>query len=95
VLVDPADPASIADGLGRVLDDPKLRAELVAKGLVRGPQFDWEVTGRRTAEVIEALVARPAPRTGAVAAVKRGMVRGVASATAVVTERIAGGFYKK
>jgi glycosyltransferase involved in cell wall biosynthesis len=95
VLVDPADPAAIAAGLGRVLDDPTLRAELVAKGLVRGPQFDWEVTGRRTAEVIESLVARPAMREGAWAGVKRGMVRGVASASAVVTERIAGGFYKK
>ena len=57
VLVDPADPGAIATGLSRVLDDPKLRAELVAKGLVRGPQFDWDVTGRRTAEVIEAVVA--------------------------------------
>lgn len=95
VLVDPADPASIAAGLGRVLDDPALRAELIAKGLVRGAQFDWDVTGRRTAEVIESLVARPERREGAWAAVKRGAVRGVARASAVVTERIAGGFYKK
>lgn len=95
VLVDPANPASIAAGLARVLEDPALRAELVAKGLVRGPQFDWEVTGRRTAEVIESLVARPARRTGAWSAVKRGFVRGTASASAVVTERIAGGFHKK
>jgi glycosyltransferase involved in cell wall biosynthesis len=95
LLVDPADPASIGAGLRRVLDDAGLRAELIAKGLVRGPQFDWDTTGRRTAEVIEALVARPARREGGWAAVKRGMVRGTASATAVVTERIAGGFYKK
>jgi glycosyltransferase involved in cell wall biosynthesis len=95
VLVDPADPGSIAAGLASVLDDPKLRAELVAKGLVRGPQFDWDVTGRRTAEVIESLVARPERREGPWPAVKRGLVRGVASVTAVVTERIAGGFYKR
>ena len=95
VLVDPADPASIAAGLARVLEDPALRAELVTKGLVRGPQFDWDVTGRRTAEVIESLVARPLPRAGLVDGVKRGLVRGLASGTAVVTERIAGGFYKK
>jgi hypothetical protein len=62
---------------------------------VRGSQFDWDVTGRRTAEVIEALVARPARKPGALDGVKRGMVRGIASASAVVTERIAGGFYKK
>jgi glycosyltransferase involved in cell wall biosynthesis len=95
VLVDPADPAAIADGLGRVLDDPALRAELIAKGLVRGPQFDWDVTGRRTAELIESLVAGPAPRPGALDGVKRGMVRGIASASAVMTERVAGGFHKK
>ncbi|MGH7536039.1 MAG: glycosyltransferase family 4 protein, partial [Gemmatimonadales bacterium] len=59
VLVDPADPASIAAGLCAVLDDPQLRAELIAKGLVRGPQFDWETTGRRTAEIIRALVNAP------------------------------------
>jgi len=95
VLVDPADPASIAAGLRQVLDDPHLRAELVRKGLVRGPQFDWDVTGRRTAEVIESLVARPAPREGALVGIRRATVRGVASASAVVTERVAGGFYKK
>jgi glycosyltransferase involved in cell wall biosynthesis len=95
VLVDPADPAAIADGLRRVLDDPALRAELVAKGLVRGPQFDWDVTGRRTAEVIESLVAAPALRPAALGSVKRGMVRVIASASAVVTERVAGGFHKK
>jgi glycosyltransferase involved in cell wall biosynthesis len=95
VLVDPADPASIATGLSQVLDDPGLRKELIAKGLVRGPQFDWDVTGRRTAEVIEALVARGPEKPGALDGVKRGLVRGIASASAVVTERIAGGFYKK
>ena len=95
VLVDPADPAAIADGLARVLDDPALRAELIAKGLVRGPQFDWETTGRRTADVIESLVAAPAARSGPLDGAKRAAVRGLASASAVVTERIAGGFYKK
>jgi glycosyltransferase involved in cell wall biosynthesis len=95
MLVDPADPASIATGLSQVLDDPELRAELIAKGLVRGPQFDWDVTGRRTAEVIEALVAQPAGKPGMLDGVRRAVVRGIASASAVVTERIAGGFYKK
>jgi glycosyltransferase involved in cell wall biosynthesis len=95
VLVDPADPAAIATGLSQVLDDPKLRAELIAKGLVRGPQFDWDVTGRRTAEVIEALVARGPEKPGTFDGVKRVAVRGIASATAMVTERIAGGFHKR
>ncbi len=95
VLVDPADPASIATGLSQVLDDPALRKELIAKGLVRGPQFDWDVTGRRTAEVIESLVAQPTATGGGLSGIKRALVRGLASGTALVTERIAGGFYKK
>ena len=36
LLVDPADPSAIAAGIQRVLDDPELRRDLVAKGLVRG-----------------------------------------------------------
>jgi len=95
VLVDPADPAAIAKGLGQVLDDPELRADLIAKGLVRGPQFDWDVTGRRTAEVIESLVSGGRPEAGALDGLKRGLVRGIASASAVVTERVARGFHKK
>jgi glycosyltransferase involved in cell wall biosynthesis len=95
VLVDPADPGAIATGLSQVLDDPKLRAELIAKGLVRGPQFDWEVTGRRTAEVIEAVVGASPMRPRALEGVTRAAVRGLASASAVVTERIARGFHKK
>ncbi len=78
-----------------MLDDPALRKELIAKGLVRGPQFDWDVTGRRTAEVIESLVSQPTATGGGLAGVKRALVRGLASGTALVTERIAGGFYKK
>jgi glycosyltransferase involved in cell wall biosynthesis len=95
VLVDPADPAAIAAGLVRVMDDPVLRADLIAKGLVRGPQFDWDTTGRRTADVIRGLVERPPGRGGALRAPARALVRGTATVTAAVTERIAGGFHKK
>ncbi len=95
VLVDPADPASIAGGLSRVLDDPVLRAELIAKGLVRGPQFDWENTGRLTGEVIRSLVSPPRLNAGAFRAPAAAVFRAGVSATAALTERIAGGFYKK
>ncbi|HEU5040110.1 MAG TPA: glycosyltransferase family 1 protein [Gemmatimonadales bacterium] len=95
VLVDPADPTAIAAGLSRVLDDPALRAELVAKGLVRGPQFDWNTTGRRTAEVIRSLVETAPRRAGALRVPARGVVRALASVGAVATERLAGGFHKK
>jgi glycosyltransferase involved in cell wall biosynthesis len=96
LLVDPADPSSIAAGLSQVLDDPRLRADLIAKGLVRGPQFDWDTTGRLTTEVIESLVSEPtAEPSGLSGAMTRVVVRTAAFLGGAVTERIARGFYKK
>jgi glycosyltransferase involved in cell wall biosynthesis len=95
ILVDPADPAAIAAGLARVLDDPALRAELVAKGFVRSRNFDWETTGRRTAAVIRSLVDARRPAGGPVRATARALIRGAAMAGAALTERVAGGFEKR
>ncbi len=95
VLVDPADPEAIATGLSQVLDDPGLRAELIAKGLVRGPQYDWDNTGRLTAEVIRSLVSPPRSNGGALRAPAAAVMRAGVSVTAALTERIASGFYKK
>jgi glycosyltransferase involved in cell wall biosynthesis len=95
VLVDPADPSAIAHGIARVLDDPALRADLVAKGLIRGPQFDWDTTGRLTAAVIRSLVDAGPPGHGPLRAPARSLVRAVARVGAVVTEKVAGGFHKK
>jgi glycosyltransferase involved in cell wall biosynthesis len=96
LLVNPADASDIAAGLSRVLDDPKLRGELVAKGLARGPQFSWETTGRLTANVIESLVREEQTRrSGLARGVPRVMLRTAASLGGVVTEKIARGFYKK
>lgn len=95
VLVDPADPGAIAAGLLEVLDDSRLRAELIAKGLVRGPQFDWDTTGRLTAEVIHSLVTPPRSNGGILRAPSAVVLRAAVSVTAALTERIAGGFYKK
>ncbi len=95
VLVDPADPEAIATGLSQVLDDPRLRAELIAKGLVRGPQYDWDNTGRLTAEVIRSLVSQPRSNGGALRAPAAAVMRAGVSVTAALTERIASGFYKK
>jgi glycosyltransferase involved in cell wall biosynthesis len=51
-LVDPADPASIADGIDRVLGDAELRTRLVDGGLHRAERFTWEETATRTAGVL-------------------------------------------
>lgn len=48
LLVDPDDPAAIADGLRRALVDDALRAELIRTGVARAATFTW----RRTAEIV-------------------------------------------
>jgi glycosyltransferase involved in cell wall biosynthesis len=95
LLVDPADPGNIATGLSQVLDDPGLRAELITKGLNRGPQFDWETTGRLSAEVLHELVSPPRQNGGALRAPAAALLRAGVSVTAALTERIARGFHKK
>lgn len=42
VLVDPYDPASIADGIIRAVADDSLRRELIARGMARAHGFSWE-----------------------------------------------------
>jgi glycosyltransferase involved in cell wall biosynthesis len=51
MLVDPLDPAAIADGIYRVLTDQSLRQELKAKGLARSHQFSWEHSVRRVRQI--------------------------------------------
>jgi glycosyltransferase involved in cell wall biosynthesis len=52
VLVDPYDPASITQGLQRVLDDPDLRARLSAAGPERARCFSWATTAARVQEAL-------------------------------------------
>jgi glycosyltransferase involved in cell wall biosynthesis len=47
LLVDPYDPAAIADGIYRVITDAPLRRTLRQKGLARANQFSWEESVRR------------------------------------------------
>jgi glycosyltransferase involved in cell wall biosynthesis len=53
VLVDPYDPASIADGLTRVLGDPALRQDLGARGIARAQAFSWELSVRRVRAIYD------------------------------------------
>jgi glycosyltransferase involved in cell wall biosynthesis len=54
LLVDPRDPAAIADGLGRLLGEQGLREGLRRAGRERVRAFSWPETARRTAEVLKA-----------------------------------------
>jgi glycosyltransferase involved in cell wall biosynthesis len=51
VLIDPYDPASIADGIRRALTDADLRQTLVEAGLARVKAYSWETSVRRVREV--------------------------------------------
>ncbi|HNS00408.1 MAG TPA: glycosyltransferase family 1 protein [Planctomycetota bacterium] len=58
VLVDPNDPAAIARGMCRVLEDASLRQALTAKGFARAALFTWEKTVKSTVELYARLGAR-------------------------------------
>lgn len=53
VLVDPESVESIATGIGRVLDDRALRAELIAAGRERSRAFQWRRCAEETLRVLE------------------------------------------
>jgi glycosyltransferase involved in cell wall biosynthesis len=52
LLVDPAEPASVAAGLRRLMDDDVLRKSLAALGRERAARFDWDITAQRVLETI-------------------------------------------
>jgi glycosyltransferase involved in cell wall biosynthesis len=51
LMIDPHDPAAIADAMRRVLDDEGLRADLKKRGLARAREFSWERSIRRVREI--------------------------------------------
>jgi glycosyltransferase involved in cell wall biosynthesis len=54
---DPLDPASIAEAILRVLNEPELRETLRSRGLERARRFTWERSGRATLAVLEKVLA--------------------------------------
>jgi hypothetical protein len=95
VLVEPSDPSAIAEGIERVLDDPALRAEMIKKGFVQAAKFDWETTGRLTAEVIHGLIRKPIRPSGSLQRAATAVLRASVSGTAAVTEMVSSDFYEK
>ena len=55
LYVDPSDVNSIADGMMKVLKDEKQREQLIIKGLKRVKSFSWDITARKTLDVIRKL----------------------------------------
>jgi glycosyltransferase involved in cell wall biosynthesis len=59
VLVDPSNPAAIAEGILKVLSDEDLAARLIARGYARVAQFSWERCASETLAVLRGLVSPP------------------------------------
>jgi glycosyltransferase involved in cell wall biosynthesis len=51
MLVDPYDPAAIAEAIYQVLNDERLRKDLRHRGLARAHQFSWEQSVRRVRKI--------------------------------------------
>ena len=58
LLIDPLDPGAIADAIARVLDDPALSADLVARGAERIKAFSWTRAVDRIRQVYAEVGAR-------------------------------------
>jgi glycosyltransferase involved in cell wall biosynthesis len=55
MLVDPHDSQAIAEGMGQVLYEDRLRDVLIQKGLTRARHFTWESVAQKTLELYAAL----------------------------------------
>lgn len=57
-LVDPHDPAAIAQGLQAVVDNPRVAERMHAAGLSRATELDWQKVGATTLSVYRQLLSR-------------------------------------
>ena len=53
LLVDPLDVEAITDGLGRLLEDGRLRQQLSSAGRRRAEQYSWEAAAAATWQILE------------------------------------------
>jgi glycosyltransferase involved in cell wall biosynthesis len=52
---DPHDPATLAHAIGRLIAEPGLRAQMVARGRARAGEFAWSTGAARLLDLLEAL----------------------------------------
>jgi glycosyltransferase involved in cell wall biosynthesis len=53
VMIDPYEPAAIAEAMDRVLTTPALREDLQRRGLARAREFSWERSIKRVREIYD------------------------------------------
>lgn len=58
LLVDPSDPAGVAEAARLVIEDEVLRRGLERAALLRAARFSWDACARQTLEVLDAVAAR-------------------------------------
>lgn len=56
LVVEVGSTEALADGIARLLDDPKLAGELVSKGYERVELFQWDETARRISDLYKSLL---------------------------------------
>jgi glycosyltransferase involved in cell wall biosynthesis len=59
LLVNPEDPQSIAEAVKKTMENPRLRRQLVQRGLKRAKMFTWEKTAKKTLTIYESLLNGP------------------------------------
>ena len=67
LLVDPRQPAAIADALSQALESAPLRRTLRVRGYQRASEFSWDAAAERMLEVYEAALKEPSRSTATVA----------------------------
>jgi glycosyltransferase involved in cell wall biosynthesis len=63
LYIDPDDPAGLAGAIQRVIEEPELRAGLVAAGRIQARRFNWPAFTRALLEDVEGLSAERNPLT--------------------------------
>lgn len=53
LYADPTNPFEFASQLNALIEDKDLRNQLVRKGRLQAEKFDWEITARKTLEILE------------------------------------------
>jgi len=62
LLVDPDEPATIADAIARVLKDPALRRQLADAGVARAARYSWKASAERLYETYRSISRRRGAR---------------------------------
>ena len=63
IMMDPTDVGAMAEAITQVAGDPRLRAQLAARGLRRNAAFTWRETARQTMEAYEKCAAHGRARS--------------------------------